>query len=127
LGQTPAVRIYAVQVPLTPLLTNLVHDISDLEDETRAVFNCYASQRTNIACAFRSRRYAACFYGAIKWAEAFLALPADVYAALHRRSSANFRPLGIRAWNDPLAVFAGVRERISWRLAAPGHAHCHES
>jgi LmbE family N-acetylglucosaminyl deacetylase len=120
LGQTPDMRLYAAQVPLTPLLTNVVHDVSDLEAAIRSVFNCYASQQKTLSCAFRSRRYAASFYGASKQAEAFCTIPANLYARLHRRPSAEYRPMGIRAWTDPLALFAGVRERIYWRWTAGG-------
>jgi LmbE family N-acetylglucosaminyl deacetylase len=120
LDQTSDIRIYAAQVPLTPLLTNVVHDVSDLEAAIRSVFNCYASQEKTLSCAFRSRRYAACFYGAAKQAETFCTIPPDLYARLHRRFAAEYRPMGIRAWNDPLTLFAGMRERIYWRWAVRG-------
>jgi LmbE family N-acetylglucosaminyl deacetylase len=120
----PEVRIYAIQVPLTPLLTGLVHDVSDLEVQVRSVLGCYASQRQSIAITTRLRRYAAQFYGASSEVEAFCSLPARDYIALQARPEAKFRPLMIRAWTDPLTLLVGLSERLSWRHArwdAIGH------
>jgi LmbE family N-acetylglucosaminyl deacetylase len=117
LGQgsaAPEVRMYAVQVPLTPLLTNLVHDVSDLEREIWGVLACYPSQRESVMPMLRLRRYAARFYGTSKQAEAFCAIPASVYASLHERLPKTFRPLSGRAWTDPLAMVMGLAERIKW-------------
>jgi LmbE family N-acetylglucosaminyl deacetylase len=109
------VRIYAIQVPLTPLLVNLVHDVSDLEPSIGATLRCYASQQESIACTHRLRRYAARFYGAGAQVEAFCALPAQSYASLHQRTPSHFRPLFLRAWRDPLSAIVGAGERLSWR------------
>jgi LmbE family N-acetylglucosaminyl deacetylase len=117
-GFAPEVRVYAIQVPLTPLLINVVHDVSDLEDPIRAVLACYASQRQTLVNASRLRRYAARFYGMGTQVEGFCAMPASLYCALHRRPQGSFRGLGHRAWKDPLALGAGVPERLAWsRLA----------
>lgn len=116
----PEMRIYAVQVPLTPLLANLVHDVSDLEAPIGTALRCYASQQESIACTYRLRRYAARFYGAATQVEAFCAMPAEVYASLHRRTPSHFRPLFLRAWRDPLAAIVGAGERLSWRREALG-------
>jgi LmbE family N-acetylglucosaminyl deacetylase len=118
LDAKPSVRLYAVQVPLTPLLVNLVHDVSDLETGVRSTLSAYASQRRTLQCVFRSRRYAARFYGAPKEAEAFFAVSAELFALLHRRSPATFRPMGLRAWTDPLSLVRGAGERLRWRRIA---------
>jgi LmbE family N-acetylglucosaminyl deacetylase len=115
LAFTPEVRIYAVQVPLTPLLVNLVHDVSDLEPSLRSVWRCYATQLDSVSPTFRLRRYAARFYGAAKQAEGFCALPAAIYSSLHRRTPSRFRALYPRAWFDPLAAIVGSVERLAWR------------
>jgi LmbE family N-acetylglucosaminyl deacetylase len=108
------VRMYAVQVPLTPLLTNLVHDVSDLEASIGSVFACYPSQRESLTPTLRLRRYAARFYGATTQVEGFCAIPAPAYASLHGRPPARFRSLAARAWMDPLAMLVGSAERIRW-------------
>ena len=114
----PEVRMYAVQVPLTPVLTNLVHDVSDLEGAIGAVLACYPSQRESVMPMLRLRRYAARFYGASNQVEGFCAIPASAYALLHARLPAKFRPLSGRAWTDPLAIVVGLAERMTWsRLA----------
>lgn len=115
LALAPEVRIYAVQVPLTPLLVNLVHDVSELEPSIGAVFRCYATQQESISRTFRLRRYAARFYGARTQVEGFCALSAELYASLQQRTPSDFRALFIRAWRDPLAAMVGSRERLSWR------------
>jgi LmbE family N-acetylglucosaminyl deacetylase len=114
-GLTPEIRIYAVQVPLTPLLINLVHDVSDLDEAIRSVLACYPTQSESVSRSFRLRRYAARFYGAAAQVEGFCSLPAGLYASLHRRPQATFRALYLRAWSDPLALMVGARERTVWR------------
>jgi LmbE family N-acetylglucosaminyl deacetylase len=110
----PEVRIYAVQVPLTPLLTNMIHDVSDLETSIRLVFGCYASQQISLKSSFRARRYAARFYQVNGLAEGFCAMPAELYVALHKRPLATFKPMAIRAWTDPLTLAIGIGERLHW-------------
>ena len=112
------VRMYAVQVPLTPLLTNLVHDVSDLEASIGSVFACYPSQRESLMPTLRLRRYAARFYGASTQVEGFFAIPAPAYVSLHGRPPARFRSLAGRAWTDPLAMLVGGAERITWNRFA---------
>lgn len=114
---TAEVRLYAIQVPLTPLLTNLIHDVSDLETSIHSALTCYATQRMNVMRTLRLRRYAARFWRASAQVEAFCAIPVATYAQLHRRAPARFRPLWNRSWTDPLALAAGFRERISWSRA----------
>jgi N-acetylglucosamine malate deacetylase 1 len=115
LGLTPEVRMYAVQVPLTPLLVNLVHDVSDLEPSIRSVLRCYATQLESVSRTFRLRRYAARFHGAATQVESFCAVPAALYSSLHSRAPSRFRALYIRAWLDPLATVVGSAERLTWR------------
>jgi LmbE family N-acetylglucosaminyl deacetylase len=116
------VRIYSVQVPLTPLLANLVHDVSDLDAQIRSVVACYASQRESVMVAARLRRYAVRLYRVANSVEAFFSLPARDYVSLHTRPEARFRPLMMRAWTDPLAVLVGLPERIVWRRWGKGEA-----
>jgi LmbE family N-acetylglucosaminyl deacetylase len=112
------IRIYAVQVPITPLLVNLIHDVSDLDEIVQSVLGAYASQRESVEPCLRLRRYAARFYGAPSQMEGFCSLQARTYVRLHRRRQAHFRGLRLRAWSDPLATLIGARERWAWRKIA---------
>jgi len=112
-------RIYAVQVPLTPLLVNLVHDVSDLGAPIRRAAAAYATQRDTVSYSLRLKRYAGACYGAGRLAEAFCSVPAVAYAACHARPAATFRAIRPRAWTDPLAALRGCRERAAWRRLVP--------
>ncbi|HVV51171.1 MAG TPA: PIG-L family deacetylase [Polyangia bacterium] len=111
------VRVYTIQVPLTPLLVNLVNDVSDLAQPLGRVLAAYATQRETIAYTLRLRRYAARFYGTGTEVEAFCAMPAALYSRLHTRPAAQFRGIQPRAWTDPLAALSGLAERAAWRRA----------
>jgi N-acetylglucosamine malate deacetylase 1 len=109
------VRVYQIQVPLTPILTNLVTDLSDVAAESAAALGAYATQKGSIVRVFRLRRYAAAFYG-LRWqAEEFWELSADQYRALHPAlapwSSGIFRGMRFYPWSDPLAYLKGLAER----------------
>jgi LmbE family N-acetylglucosaminyl deacetylase len=112
------VRIYASQVPLTALLVNMVHDVSDLAESMGRASAAYATQREALSYSLRLKRYAGRCYGAGTLAEAFCCAPADVYAAWHARPPATFRSIYPRAWTDPLAALVGWRERMAWRRQA---------
>jgi hypothetical protein len=116
-------RIYAIQVPLTPLLVNLAHDVSDLAEPIRRAAAAYATQRQSISHSLRLKRYAGRCYGAGALAEAFCSVSPQRYAAWHARPPATFRAIRPRAWADPLAALRGWRERAAWRatgVSAPG-------
>lgn len=121
------VRIYGIQVPLTSLLSNLVHDVSDLAQPMRAAYAAHATQRHATASTMRLKRYAARLYGAGTLAEAFCAMPGQLYANLQARRPATFRAVRRRAWTDPLAALTGWRERIAWQSALRTNASSHES
>jgi len=116
---TPSVevRVYGIQVPLTPLLTNVVHDVSDLTQPMRAAYAAYATQRQATASTMRLKHYAARLYGAGTLAEAFCVMPGGLYVDLQARSPVKFRATRPRAWSDPWAALAGWRERLAWRSA----------
>jgi LmbE family N-acetylglucosaminyl deacetylase len=117
------VRVYQIQVPLTPILTNLVNDLSGVASESAAALSAYTTQRGSILRVFRLRRYAASFYRAGRRAEEFWEMPAAWYCALHlapaRWSWRTFRGLRFYPWLDPLAYLVGLQERRrAARLAA---------
>jgi LmbE family N-acetylglucosaminyl deacetylase len=119
LSELPAararMRVYQIQVPLTPILTNLVADLSDVAAESTAALGAYATQKGSITRIFRLRHYAAAFYGLRRQAEEFWELPAEQYRALHSAtapwSSGIFRGIRFYPWSDPLAYLKGLAER----------------
>ena len=120
--RTIDVRIYAVQVPLTPALANLVVDVSDVAERCHAVLRSYSSQASSIECCYRKRRYGARLYRLRGEVEEFWELPAARYASLHldapERWPGAFRGLRYYAWSDPFAYLIGQRERRRLRSAA---------
>jgi hypothetical protein len=116
------VRIYGVQVPLTPALANLVVDVSDVAERCHAVLRSYTSQAASVECSYRQRRYGALLHGLRGEVEEFWELPAARYASLHldtpEQWPAAFRGLRNFALSDPFAYLAGQRERRRLRSAA---------
>jgi LmbE family N-acetylglucosaminyl deacetylase len=116
------VRIYGVQVPLTPALANLVVDVSDVAEHCHAVLRSYTSQAGSIECSYRQRRYGALLHGLRGEVEEFWELPAARYAALHLDTPEQWRDAfrGLRnfALSDPFAYLVGQRERRRLRSAA---------
>ena len=53
------VRVYQVQVPLTPLLVNLVTPIQAVASQLRDAMRCYTTQRGSVARCFRMKAYGA--------------------------------------------------------------------
>jgi LmbE family N-acetylglucosaminyl deacetylase len=116
------VRIYNVQVPLTPALANLVVDVSDVAERCHEVLRSYASQAGSIECSYRLRRYGALLHGVRGEVEEFWELPAARYASLHRETPERwpdaFRGFRNFSLTDPFAYLAGQRERRRLRSAA---------
>jgi LmbE family N-acetylglucosaminyl deacetylase len=109
------VRIYQVQVPLTPFISNLVADISSLTARCEVILRAYVSQSGSMERACRLRRYSASWHGVASQAEEFLELSARQYIALHRAPPAMwpavFRGMRNFPMTDPLAYLAGTHER----------------
>jgi LmbE family N-acetylglucosaminyl deacetylase len=121
-ARTIDVRIYSVQVPLTPALANLVVDVSDVAERCHAVLRSYSSQAGSIECCYRKRRYGARLHRLRGEVEEFWELPAARYASLHLETPEQwpgaFRGLRFYAWSDPFAYLVGQRERRRLRSAA---------
>ena len=110
------IRIYQVQVPLTPILTNLVTPTSGVVAEINAVLKVYVTQLGSIASTIRMRRYTACLYRLDHQAEAFWQITPAAYALIHNQPSDvwslnAFRGLRPRPLSDPLAYLQGRSER----------------
>src|SRR5262249_10307860 len=82
-AEAPTVRVYQVQVPLTPALTNLVTDLGAAPAECRAAIMAYATQKGSLMRAFRMRRYAAAFYRLTPHLEEFWEMAATHFCRLH--------------------------------------------
>lgn len=109
------IRIYPVQVPLTPRLVNLIADVSGVMPRCRAVLAAYASQAASMECCYRQRRYGALLYRMPGEIEEFWQLPAERYVQLHREPPSawpsEFRGLRSFPLTDPLAYLVGSDAR----------------
>lgn len=109
-------RIYAVQVPLTPRLANLAV-ACDLESPRLiAAFGAHHSQRGSLERCHRRRHYAGRLYGLEGAAETFWRVTPAQYRRLHDKAPTkplhrSFRGLRYYASSDPLAYLKGIGER----------------
>jgi LmbE family N-acetylglucosaminyl deacetylase len=116
-----AIRVFPVQVPLTPVLANLVTPIADVMPQVSLALGAYVTQQDNMGRAMRQRRYAAHLYGLRGGAEELWQMSSEQYARLHRSleptCTSTFRGLRGNAWGDPLAYLTGVSARRAARTA----------
>jgi LmbE family N-acetylglucosaminyl deacetylase len=115
-GERPdRVRIYPIQVPLTPLLTNIVVDVTSVMRDVRAALQTYATQVANVSRALRQRRYAARWHAAGQYAEEFWEMDVAAYIRLHETLEPalqeRFRGLRQHPIFDPLAYASGMAAR----------------
>jgi LmbE family N-acetylglucosaminyl deacetylase len=110
--QQMTVRIYQIQVPLTPMLVNLVAQVTQTGGELETAMRCYRSQLGSIARCARMKRYAAAFYGRAGLVEEFWQLDVEGYRRLHGApGTASFRGVRARPFTDPLSYLQGLRLR----------------
>lgn len=124
LGGNPgchAVRVYEVQVPLTPLLVNRVADITDVALFKRMALYQYRTQARTLGMGvdivgWPARRdlYLRLLYAPGRQVEVFWELPPDKYAALMRHVPRrnHFRGIHPRPFADGLNWLVGLRERM---------------
>ncbi len=123
---SPRMRIYQVQVPLTPVLVNFKADTSSLAVQSMRVLNTYPSQIGSTCRARRKWRYAACFHGAETHQEEFWEMSAGQYWMLHKASpdhwpaEEKFQVIEFRPYSDPRAYLKGLDERQRLALAVQG-------
>jgi N-acetylglucosamine malate deacetylase 1 len=115
-GRDLTVRIYQLQVPLTPLLVNRVSLVQSVADELAAAMRCYRTQLGSIERCWRIKRYAAAFYGLPGLAEEFWQMESDAYDRLHPGAAAAgadgaFRGVRSRPFTDPLSYLRGLGAR----------------
>jgi LmbE family N-acetylglucosaminyl deacetylase len=114
------VRVYQIQVPLTPLLVNLVAPIEPVTDQLVAAMRCYRTQFGSIERCLRMKRYAAAFYGMRGYVEEFWDVSPAAYTSVHAgvEQAQPFR--GVRWWpfSDPLCYLRGLSARRRLRNLA---------
>jgi len=124
-GRGVTVRVYEVQVPLTPILVNLVAPLGAVTTELADVVRCYPTQAQSIERCLRMKRYAAALYGERQSVEGFWQLDAPAYARVVRGFDGGpggpFRGVRQRPFTDPLAYLRGLEARraLRRRAAAP--------
>ena len=110
------VRVYQIQVPLTPVLTNLIAPIRAVVPELVEAMQCYRTQLGSIERLFRMKRYGASLYGLAGLAEEFWQVDRHAYGRLHAASGGDgadqaFRGVRYRPFTDPLAYLRGLGAR----------------
>ncbi len=116
------VRIYEVQVPLTPVLVNLISDIDESSIEKRRALSKYKTQAFSLGTQrdeggwpMRHAIYLRMLYRTEGNIEAFWELTPDRYMAIMQRSAEQqirVRGLRPRPFTDGLAWGMGLRVRI---------------
>jgi LmbE family N-acetylglucosaminyl deacetylase len=122
------VRIYSVQVPLTPVLANVVLGASADARELASIAECYVTQRETLSAQRRMRRYVAAWHRLESETEAeeFWEVSALAYEAVHRHTIQPSRPwrgLHRLPWSDPLSAVVGLRTRRTLRELAQRFDH----
>ena len=107
------VRVYAIQVPLTRALVNLVAPVEPARRALTAALAAYETQASSARHALRPRRYTAAAYGLPGLAEELWEMDAGTYARIHTAPGDEHAFRGIRpfALTDPLAYLVGRRAR----------------
>lgn len=119
-----AVRVYQLQVPLTPVLVNRVALVQSVAGDLARAMRCYRTQLGSIERCWRIKRYGAALYGLPGLAEEFWEMDGNAYDRLHQSASGGaadgpFRGMRARPFTDPLSYLRGLRARR--RLRAMAH------
>jgi LmbE family N-acetylglucosaminyl deacetylase len=108
------VRAYEVQVPLTPLLANIIADVSDVIHRKRRALQAYETQLPALPWVPRQERYLRAVYGRKRAVEAFWQMRPDVFCRVmrHEHNRAHhvspYRSLRLRPFTDGLAWLVGT-------------------
>jgi N-acetylglucosamine malate deacetylase 1 len=108
-----AVRVYEMQVPLTPLLTNLVSPIGAVAAPKKRAFLAYRSQRRALYhWPGRRGRYNAALYGLDAPVEVFWEMGVTEYRkVMAAEENAAFRSIRPRPFTDGFAWLVGWQAR----------------
>lgn len=114
-GAAPWVRVYALQVPLTPAWANRVCEISPQAGRLERALQAYASQWHSVARGWRQRRNAARQHGRGRLLEEFCDLTASEYVASHAQPPETWR-VNLRGLRHT-PIDDGRVYRLVWRVA----------
>jgi LmbE family N-acetylglucosaminyl deacetylase len=115
------VRVYEIQVPLTPVLANLITLLGPADADLGDIVRCYPTQVGSLARCLRMKRYAAALHGEGGLAEVFWELSPRAYArAVAGPSGTSFRGVRQRPVTDPLAYLLGLKARRALRDRVQG-------
>jgi LmbE family N-acetylglucosaminyl deacetylase len=121
-GEAQTVRVCELGVPLTPVLANMIADISSVGELKARAVAAHRTQRVGLAPFTRISRYRARMYG-VEAAEVFWQLPGAAFARVTALGDWTGRPSpfrGIRGrpWLDPATALVGLHERLALRTTA---------
>ncbi|HET6262970.1 MAG TPA: PIG-L family deacetylase [Chloroflexia bacterium] len=120
------VRVYELQVPLTPALANVAVSISATERAKGRALAEYGTQTASFGWVPRHARYLRKLYGIQSTIEVFWELRPVEYGLLMSSFPGvkpHFRSIRARPFSDGLAWMVGLRTRISLKRIATGKAH----
>ena len=117
-----AVRIYELQVPLTPVLANVLVDVGPVAAQKERALAAYTTQRASFGWRPRQARYTRLLYRLTGPPEAFWELTPAAFGRLmagYPAARPVFRSLRLRPFSDGAAwlIGLGARRRLK-RLAA---------
>lgn len=120
----PKVRVYELQVPLTPALANIAIKVGRPAAAKKArAFAEYRTQRGSLMRAVRHSRYLRRLYGSPGPLEVFWELDTSGYCRLMEggmRVPRKYRSMRLRPFTDGLAWLVGLRERRQLRKLVRG-------
>lgn len=112
------VRVYELQVPLTPMLGNAMASIGYQEHRKVAALECYQTQSGSFLWVSRHRQYLRALYSR-EPLELFWEMTARQYIKLHTGeatpTASRFRSIRLRPFTDLMAWVVGWRERRALR------------
>ena len=120
-----AVRVYELQVPLTPVLANMAVPIGPVAALKVRALAAYGTQAASFGWLPRQGRYLRRLYGAHGPVEVFWELPPAHFVRLmagYASLGARFRGLHLRPFSDMLAWTIGLPARRRLRVLAAGRA-----
>jgi LmbE family N-acetylglucosaminyl deacetylase len=111
------IRAYELQVPLTPLLANVIADISEVAHLKRRALKAYTTQLPAFLWVPRYARYLRALYRRKGAVELFWEMSSDDFCEMMQREHTRpggaypYRSLRLRPFTDVLAWLVGIRER----------------
>jgi LmbE family N-acetylglucosaminyl deacetylase len=118
------VRLYEVQVPLTPLLANAATDLSHTIDQKTRALNAYRSQRSSLVWLARLDRYRRGIYRLPGPNEVFWEMSPAAYTLVtqaQQGSPEHYFGIRSRPFTDGVAWLVGTTGRLRLRRFAKEH------